>query len=143
MRKFKEKGRPKLEIQAAVAELKVRKKALEQREAELSPKQEKFDRSGLEDLLKRRFFYTQSFAIYGGSYLLQVLSVSRISLFLLLGVAGLFDFGPIGCAMKSHLLALWRAHFVLEESMLEVDCSVLTPDHTLKWVEIVGVAYSL
>ena len=68
MRKFKEEGRPKLEIQAAVAELKARKKTLEQREAELSPKQEKFDRSGLEDLLKRRFFYTQSFAIYGGSF---------------------------------------------------------------------------
>lgn len=66
MRRLKEEGRPKLEIQAAVAELKVRKKALEQREAELTPKEVKFDRSGLEDLLKRRFFYAQSFEIYGG-----------------------------------------------------------------------------
>ena len=66
IRRMKEEGRPKLEIQAAVAELKARKKALEQKEVELLPKQEKFDRSGLEDLLKQRFFYTQSFAIYGG-----------------------------------------------------------------------------
>lgn len=67
VRRLKGEGRPKLEIQGAVAELKVRKKALESREAELTPKEKKFDRSGLEDLLKRRFFYTQSFAIYGGT----------------------------------------------------------------------------
>ena len=71
VRKLKSEGRPKLEIQGAVAELKVRKKALEKREAELTPKAEKFDRSGLEDLLKRRFFYTQSFAIYGGMLVLR------------------------------------------------------------------------
>ena len=35
----------------------------------------------MEDLLKRRFFYDQSFAIYGG-------------------VSGQFDFGPMGCAVK-------------------------------------------
>ena len=35
----------------------------------------------MEDLLKRRFFYDQSFAIYGG-------------------VSGQFDFGPMGCAIK-------------------------------------------
>lgn len=113
VRRLKEQGRPKLELQAAVAELKARKKALEQQEAALSPKEEVFDRNGLEDLLKRRFFYTPSFAIYGG-------------------VGGLYDFGPIGCAMKSRLIALWRSHFVLEDSMLEVDCSVLTPERVLK-----------
>lgn len=67
MRRLKAEGHPKLEIQAAVAELKARKKLLEQREVELGPKEEVFDRNGLEDLLKRRFFYTQSFAIYGGT----------------------------------------------------------------------------
>lgn len=67
MRRLKAEGHPKLEIQAAVAELKARKKLLEQREAELAPKEDVFDRSGLEYLLKRRFFYTQSFAIYGGT----------------------------------------------------------------------------
>ena len=68
MRRLKEEGRPKLEVQAAVAELKARKKALEQREIQLTPKEEKFDRSKLDDLLKRRFFYTPSFSIYGGMF---------------------------------------------------------------------------
>jgi glycyl-tRNA synthetase len=38
----------------------------------------------------------------------------------------------MGCAMKANLLAAWRQHFVLEEQMLEVDCSMLTPEHVLK-----------
>lgn len=72
-----------------------------------------FDRSKMEDLLKRRFFYDQSFSIYGG-------------------VSGLFDFGPMGCAMKTNLLSTWRQFFVLEEQMLEVDCAILTPEAVLK-----------
>ena len=48
------------------------------------------------------------------------------------GVAGLYDFGPMGCAMKSNLLSLWRQHFVLEEGMLEIDSCVLTPEPVLK-----------
>ena len=55
-----------MDIQSAVAELKARKKALEKKEEELTPKEAKIDRAGLEDLLKRRFFYTQSYSIYGG-----------------------------------------------------------------------------
>jgi len=35
-------------------------------EKELAPKEEKFDRSKLEDLLKRRFFFVPAFEIYGG-----------------------------------------------------------------------------
>ena len=35
----------------------------------MAPKDEKFDRGKLEDLLKRRFFYVPSFEIYGGKYL--------------------------------------------------------------------------
>ena len=49
-----------------------------------------------------------------------------------LGVTGLYDFGPMGCAMKANLLSAWRQHFVLEEQMLEVDCSILTPETVLK-----------
>lgn len=67
----------------------------------------------MEVLLKRRFFYDQSFAIYGG-------------------IAGQFDYGPMGCALKSNMLNLWRQHFVFEEQMLEVDCSILTPEPVLK-----------
>jgi len=70
------------------------------------------DRALLEDLLKRRFFYAPAFAAYGG-------------------VAGLYDFGPAGCAVKSNIIALWRHHFVIHDSMSEVDCSVLTPKPVL------------
>ncbi|XP_020254413.1 glycine--tRNA ligase, mitochondrial 1 [Asparagus officinalis] len=48
------------------------------------------------------------------------------------GVAGLYDYGPPGCAVKSNVLAFWRQHFVLEEGMLEVDCPCVTPDVVLK-----------
>ncbi|PAA63022.1 hypothetical protein BOX15_Mlig022038g1, partial [Macrostomum lignano] len=74
---------------------------------------EGFDRNKLETLLKQRFFYDQSFAIYGG-------------------VQGLYDFGPMGCAVKANLLQEWRNFFVLEEQMLEMDCSMLTPEPVLK-----------
>lgn len=67
----------------------------------------------MEDVLKRRFFYDQSFAIYGG-------------------ITGQYDFGPMGCALKSNILSTWRQFFVLEEQMLEVDCSILTPEPVLK-----------
>ncbi|CAM4763273.1 unnamed protein product [Rotaria magnacalcarata] len=71
------------------------------------------DRAEVENLLKRRFFYDQSFSIYGG-------------------VNGLYDYGPVGCAIKSNILNQWRRHFILEEQMLEIDCSILTPEIVLK-----------
>lgn len=48
------------------------------------------------------------------------------------GVNGLYDFGPMGCAMKANFLQAWRKHFVLEEQMLEVDTAMLTPEPVLK-----------
>lgn len=110
---LKENNAPELDVKKAVNELKARKKILEDKELELAPSEVGFERSRMEDLLKRRFFYDQSFSIYGG-------------------VAGQYDFGPMGCAMKSNMLNLWRNHFVLEEQMLEVDCSILTPEPVLK-----------
>lgn len=58
-------------------------------------------------------FYTPSFEIYGGT-------------------GGLYDYGPPGCALQANIVDLWRKHFVLEEDMLEVDCTVLTPSEVLK-----------
>ena len=81
-------------------------------EFELSPK-ENFDRAKMEDLLKQKFFYDQSFAIYGG-------------------VNGFYDFGPMGCAVKANLLQAWRNFFILEEQMLEVQTAILTPEVVLK-----------
>ena len=110
---MKEAGENEIEVKKAVLELKARKKILEDKELELTHKEEDFDRPRMEDLLKRRFFYDQSFAIYGG-------------------VTGQYDFGPMGCATKANFLNFWRQFFVLEEGMLEVDCSILTPEPVLK-----------
>ncbi|XP_076754339.1 glycine--tRNA ligase [Xylocopa sonorina] len=112
VRKLKSDGAPDLDVKRAVAELKLRKKLLEDKELSLS-ETTTFDRARMEDLLKRRFFFDQSFAIYGG-------------------ITGQFDFGPMGCALKTNLLNAWRNFFVLEEQMLEVDCSILTPEPVLK-----------
>lgn len=45
---------------------------------------------------------------------------------------GLYDYGPMGCAMKANLLSAWRQFFILEEHLLEVDCSILTPESVLQ-----------
>ena len=49
-----------------------------------------------------------------------------------IGVAGLYDYGPAGCAIQANLINFWRKHFVLEEQMLEIDCSIMTPFDVLK-----------
>lgn len=72
-----------------------------------------FDRAILDSLLRRRLFFTPSFEIYEG-------------------VKGLFDYGPPGCALQANIVDMWRKHFVLEEDMLEVDCTMLTPENVLK-----------
>ncbi|KZS14907.1 Glycine--tRNA ligase [Daphnia magna] len=113
VRQLKESGALEIDLKKAVAELKARKKILEDKELELTPVEASFDRAKMEDLLKRRFFFDQSFAIYGG-------------------ITGQFDFGPMGCAMKANMLSTWRNFFILEEQMLEVDCSILTPEPVLK-----------
>ncbi|KAK7484906.1 hypothetical protein BaRGS_00023826 [Batillaria attramentaria] len=112
VRKLKQEKAPEIDLQRAVADLKHKKKTLEDKELALAPKDD-FDRSKMEDLLKQRFFFDQSFAIYGG-------------------VNGLYDFGPMGCAMKANLLQAWRHFFILEEQMLEVDTAMLTPEPVLK-----------
>ncbi|KAK9684358.1 hypothetical protein RND81_10G204600 [Saponaria officinalis] len=70
-------------------------------------------RQSVINTLERRLFYIPSFKIYRG-------------------VAGLYDYGPPGCSVKSNVLAFWRQHFVLEENMLEVDCPCVTPEVVLK-----------
>ena len=79
------------------------------------PKEKTFNRAALEELLTRRFFFRPSFEIYNG-------------------VAGLYDLGPPGCAVQANILALWRQHFINEEQMLEVDCTIMTKDEVFKCV---------
>nr|QBB01682.1 Glycine--tRNA ligase [Cotesia chilonis] len=113
VRKLKSDGAPELDVKKAVAELKLRKKILEEKELSLASDTHTFDRARMEDLLKRRFFYDQSFAIYGG-------------------ITGQYDFGPMGCAFKANLLSAWRNFFVQKEKMLEVEGSILTLEPVLK-----------
>ncbi|KAH8957773.1 hypothetical protein BDL97_07G108400 [Sphagnum fallax] len=67
----------------------------------------------VKNTLERRLFYIPSFKIYGG-------------------VAGLYDYGPWGCAVETNLLNLWRQHFVMEEDMFEIRCPCVTPEVVLK-----------
>ncbi|XP_046846624.1 glycine--tRNA ligase-like [Xenia sp. Carnegie-2017] len=113
VRKLKEENADNIQIQQAVRELKQRKKLLEDKELSLDTRFSKFDRPKFEDFLKRRFFFASAFEIYGG-------------------VAGLYDYGPSGCAIEANVVNLWRSHFVLEEQMLEIKSTQLTPHAVLK-----------
>ncbi|KAI5988082.1 hypothetical protein EDD15DRAFT_2291018 [Pisolithus albus] len=67
-----------------------------------------FDKTRLEALLNRRFFYAPAFEIYGG-------------------VAGLYDYGPPGSSLQANIIAEWRRHFIVEDHMLELDTTIITP----------------
>ncbi|KAK9827950.1 hypothetical protein WJX81_000021 [Elliptochloris bilobata] len=110
----------KAEVDAAIAklkELKASAQAKQEAYADVAGKaagqsKEAF-RAAMAETLQRRMFYVPSFKIYGA-------------------VAGFYDYGPPGCAVKQNLTALWRKHFVLEENMLEVECPSVTPEVVLK-----------
>ncbi|KAJ1549654.1 Glycine--tRNA ligase 1, mitochondrial [Cladochytrium tenue] len=107
---LKAQGKSKEYVQSRVDELTALKNELASRTA----KSEKgFDRAGLESLLVKRFFYAPAFGIYGG-------------------VTGLYDYGPPGTALQNNIINIWRKHFVLEEDMLEIECTNLTPEAVLK-----------
>jgi len=72
-----------------------------------------FPKTAFNQTIVQRFFIVPSFEIYGG-------------------IAGLYDLGPPCTAIKANLLSLWREHFVLQESMLELDCSCVTPEPVLR-----------
>lgn len=67
-----------------------------------------FDKTRLEGLLNRRFFYAPAFEIYGG-------------------VAGLYDYGPPGSSLQANIISEWRRHFIIEDHMLELDTTIMTP----------------
>ncbi|CAN1333941.1 Glycine--tRNA ligase, mitochondrial 1 [Linum perenne] len=107
----------KSEIESAIESLnalKLEKSSVEKQlsSGDGSSSREAF-RQAVGNTLERRLFYIPSFKIYRG-------------------VAGLYDYGPPGCSVKSNVLAFWRQHFVLEENMLEVDCPCVTPEVVLK-----------
>jgi glycyl-tRNA synthetase len=75
--------------------------------------QDQFNRKGFDELILRKMYVVPSFEIHNGP-------------------AGLFDYGPVACGLKANMLALWRRHFVLEENMLEMECTNLTPSSVLE-----------
>ncbi|KAI9840545.1 MAG: Glycine--tRNA ligase 1, mitochondrial [Thelocarpon superellum] len=81
---------------------------------------ELFQREVLDSLLKRRLFYTPAFEIYRSFESCKG------------ATKGLYDYGPPGCALQNNLVDIWRRHFVLEEDMLELDCTMLTPAEVFK-----------
>ncbi|XP_020529989.1 glycine--tRNA ligase, mitochondrial 1 isoform X2 [Amborella trichopoda] len=100
-------------LKAMKVEVEVLSKELNSRVSENGGGNRDAFRQGVVNALERRLFYIPSFKIYRG-------------------VAGLYDYGPPGCAVKSNVLGFWREHFVLEENMLEVDCPCVTPEVVLK-----------
>lgn len=69
-----------MDVKKAIAELKLKKKILDDKEMELMPVSAYFDRAKMEDLLKRRFFYDQSFSIYGGKFFFLFICILCIDL---------------------------------------------------------------
>jgi glycyl-tRNA synthetase len=43
------------------------------------------------------------------------------------GVAGLYDYGPPGSSLQANIIAEWRKHFIVEDHMLELDTTIMTP----------------
>ncbi|MCX8208269.1 MAG: glycine--tRNA ligase [Sulfolobales archaeon] len=67
------------------------------------------------DLAKRRGFFWPSYEIYGG-------------------VAGFYDLGPLGTALKINIVNLWREYFVLkhQDIVTEIETPVIAPEVVLR-----------
>ena len=74
---------------------------------------EVFNRKAFDELILRKMYIVPAFEIHNGP-------------------SGLFDYGPPACTLKANVLALWRKHFVVEENMLEMECTNLTPSVVLE-----------
>ncbi len=64
-------------------------------------------------ILKRRGYLQPSYEIYGG-------------------VAGFFDYGPLGAGLKTNLESVWRDLYVVREGMAEIQCPNVSPEQVFK-----------
>ena len=64
-------------------------------------------------LAKRRGFIYPSFEIYGG-------------------VAGFYDYGPLGSQLKKHIEDLWRSFYLLKDNCIEINTPTITLHEVLK-----------
>ncbi len=65
------------------------------------------------ELAKRRGFIWPSFEIYGG-------------------VAGFYDFGPLGSLLKNKIIQKWREFYVVREGFFEIDSPSIVPEEVLR-----------
>jgi glycyl-tRNA synthetase len=73
----------------------------------------RMDPQELLSLCKRRGFLWPAYDIYGS-------------------VAGLYDYGPLGAALKSNIENHWRRLYVLGEGFLEISCPIVAPEPVFK-----------
>ncbi len=64
-------------------------------------------------IARRRGFIWPSFEIYGG-------------------VAGFYDFGPLGALLKNNIIQKWREFYVIREGFFEIGSPSVTPEEVLK-----------
>jgi glycyl-tRNA synthetase len=71
------------------------------------------DASDVLSLCKRRGYLYPSFEIYGG-------------------VAGFYDYGPLGVAMRNNIVEIWRRLYTLGEGFVEIDSETVGPEIVFK-----------
>jgi glycyl-tRNA synthetase len=71
------------------------------------------DPQELLSLCKRRGFLWPAYDIYGG-------------------LAGLYDYGPLGAALKKNIEEHWRELYVLGEGFHEISCPIVAPEAVFK-----------
>lgn len=113
IRQMKKDGKPSAEISAEVELLNQARDKFAELNKSQTQNEKAFNRKAFDELILRKMYVVPSFEIHNGP-------------------AGLFDYGPPACALKANMLALWRRHFVLEENMLEMECTNLTPSSVLE-----------
>lgn len=79
----------------------------------MSDKSEPASAGDLMSLCKRRGFIWPSFEIYGG-------------------VAGMYDYGPLGCSLRNNIVDVWRAIYKGREGFIEIDSETVNPREVFK-----------
>ena len=69
--------------------------------------------SDLMSICKRRGFIWPSFELYGG-------------------VAGMYDYGPLGCALRNNIVEVWRSIYKGREGFVEIDSETVGPREVFK-----------
>ncbi len=65
------------------------------------------------NIAKKRGFLWSSFEIYSG-------------------VAGFFDYGPLGAILKNNIMNKWREYYVIREGFFEIESPTIMPEEALK-----------